>query len=128
MWLVHMWLVHKRLGRRADGAGNERSQHDFKVLEEGRERLHVWVGGFGSVDGHLDASPELARGDPQYEPLPAAHPFDRRDALRGIETGILLIEVAALSQMFGKQLLDMRGAVQRSDQVSDPRGDLSHEN
>ena len=30
--------------------------------------------------------------------------------------------------MFGKQLLDMRGAVQRSDQMCEPRGDLSHEN
>src|SRR5947209_7579589 len=96
--------------------------------EQGREALQVRVGGFGAVEGHVDASPELAYGPPQYEPLPAAHPPDHRDTLRGIETGIFLVEVAALPQMFGKQLLDMWGAVQRCDQMGEPCGDLSHEN
>ncbi len=52
----------------------------------------------------------------EHQPLLAADPFDGRDHLRVIEAGIFLVEVAALNQMLGKQFLDVRRALERSDQ------------
>ena len=45
-----------------------------------------------------------------------------------IERGIFLVEVARLHQMFGKQFLDMRRAVERGDERLQPAADLGDEN
>src|SRR5258708_27134396 len=110
------WLYRTQLWRRPDGAGDQRSQHDFKISKEGVGRLHLWVHGLAPVDRHLDASPELAGRNSEDEPLLAADPFDGRDALRRIEAGIVLIEVARAHQMLRDQLLEMGRDIQRSNQ------------
>ncbi len=38
--------------------------------------------------------------------------------------GIFLVDVAGLQQMLGEQLFDMGRALERRDQLPDPRGDL----
>ena len=58
----------------------------------------------------------------------AAQPFDRRRAVSGVEAGVFLVEVARLSEMFGEQLLDMGRAVERRDELPEPRDDAGDEN
>ncbi len=45
-----------------------------------------------------------------------------------IEPGIFLVEVAGLQQMFGEQLLDMGRALERRDELPQPRGNPGDEN
>ena len=118
-----------RLRRQTGRAGHQRSQHDFKILEEGLGRLHRRMHGFGPADGHLDAAGEAAGGHVfgKAQPLLAADPFDRRDQLLAIETGMFLIEIAGLDQMLGEQLLDMRRAVERCDELPEPRGNFGYQ-
>src|SRR5229473_2239621 len=85
--------------------------------------------GFGPADGHLDAAGQAAGGHVfgKDQPLLAADPFDRRDQLLAIETGMFLIEIAGLDQMLGEQLLDMRRAVERRDELPEPRCNLGYQ-
>src|SRR5258708_31126562 len=102
------WLYRPQLWRRPDGAGDQRSQHDFKISKEGAGRLHLWVHGLAPVDRHLDASPELAGRNSEDEPLLAAEPRDGPDPLRRLQPGIFLLEVPRGHQMPEDHRLRMR--------------------
>ena len=93
-------LAARGFARRAHGAGDQRAQHDFQILQEGLRRLHRGVGGFGAVDRHLDAACKIARRHAgiENEALLAADARDRRGKLLRIGGGVFLVEVARLQR------------------------------